>query len=82
MKVKCPKCEFSQETALLPLSLKDKHLREDNIFNFCFNEETQKYYCDIFDWGIHRVWRDEAKKIIRIDMIRNGVLVSLKEEKE
>ena len=81
MIVKCPKCDFSQETAVTP-KLINKGARQDHLFNFGFNEEIGENYCDLFDWGIHRVWRDVDKKIIRIDLIKDGVFVSLKEEKK
>lgn len=56
--------------------------RQDCLFNFGFNKETGENYCDLYDWGIHRVWRDEDKRIIGIDLIRNGEFLSLKEEKK
>ncbi len=57
--------------------------RIDNLFNFGYNEESGENYCDLYDHGIFRVYRrDPDKQIIGIDLIRDGVLVKLRESKD
>jgi len=56
--------------------------RIDNIFNFGYNEEEDHAYCDLFDHGIYRVYRDEGKEIIKIQMIRDGKMITLVQEKK
>ena len=52
--------------------------RIDNLFNFGYNFKDDHAYCDLFDHGIYRVWRNEDKEIIKIDLIRNGKFIELR----
>jgi len=54
----------------------------DNIFNFGYNEHDDHAYCDIYDHGIFRVWRDDKKEIIGIDFIRDGKFIELRRKDE
>ena len=50
------------------------------MFVFGHNKETGENYCDLFDHGIHRVFRDEAGDIIQINLIRDGKMIQLKQD--
>lgn len=50
----------------------ESDVNSDNLFNFGYNEEQDHAYCDLFDHGVYRIFRDEDGQIIKIVLIRDG----------
>ena len=57
---------------MISLFNKNEKYDKDNIFNFGYNEVDDHAYCDLFDHGVFRIFRDEDKQIIKIVLIRDG----------
>jgi len=55
-------------------------MSEKPLFVFGYNKETNQNYCDLFDHGIYRVFKDEVGDIIKIILIRNGKFIELAQE--
>ena len=56
------------------------HYKRDNMFNFGWSETTGENYCDLFDHGIYRIFRDDVGDIVQIILIRDGKYIELSKD--